>query len=85
MATKFKNEDYGLPSVSIVMGYLATKDCETIDEKVKVLSMLGYGRNEIAQICGTTTNTVSVSMNRLKSKNGKNKKTTTTKKIKKVK
>lgn len=77
MATKFKNEDYGLPSVSIVMGYLATKDCETIDEKVKVLSMLGYGRNEIAQICGTTANTVSVSMSRSKSKIGKK---TTTKK-----
>lgn len=70
MAVK-KNDDYGLPSVSIVMGYLAIKDYSTIDKKVEVLSMLGYGRSEIAQICGTTVNTVSVSMSRLKSKSDK--------------
>lgn len=70
-----KNDDYGLPSVSIVMGYLAIKDYSTIDKKVEVLSMLGYGRNEIAQICGTTVNTVSVSMSRLKSKSDKKTKT----------
>lgn len=74
MAVK-KNDDYGLPSVSIVMGYLAIKDYSTIDKKVEVLSMLGYGRNEIAQICGTTVNTVSVSMSRLKSKSDKKTKT----------
>ena len=73
MAIKFKNDEHGLPSVSIVMGYLAIKDYSTIDKKVEVRSTLGYGRQEIAQICGTTPNTVSVSMSRLKNKSVKKK------------
>ena len=73
MSVKNKYEEHSLPSVSIVMGYLAIKDYSTIDKKVEVLSTLGYGRQEIAQICGTTPNTVSVSMSRLKNKSVKKK------------
>ena len=61
-------EEHSLPSVSIVMGYLAIKDCSSLEEKINILSMLGYGKSEMAQICGTTVNNISSMINKSKSK-----------------
>ena len=61
-------EEHSLPSVSIVMGYLAIKDFSSLEEKINILSMLGYGKSEMAQICGTTVNNISSVINKSKSK-----------------
>lgn len=68
MSVKNKYEEHSLPSVSIVMGYLAIKDCSSLNEKINILSMLGYGKSEMAQICGTTLNNISSVINKSKSK-----------------
>ena len=49
-----KGDDHGLPSLSLVFGYIAVKDLQRLEDRVTVLSRLGYGANEIAKICDTT-------------------------------
>jgi hypothetical protein len=51
-------EDGGLPSLALVFGYIAVKDLQRMDDRVSVLSRLGYGNPEMAVICGTTPATV---------------------------
>lgn len=65
---KAKAEERGLPSLSLVFGYIAVKDLTRLEDRVDVLSRLGYGNIEIAQICGTTTNTVAVLKSQMKHK-----------------
>jgi DNA-binding CsgD family transcriptional regulator len=57
---KAKADEHGLPSLALVFGYIAIKELRRLEDRVDVLSRLGYGNMEIAQICGTTTNTVAV-------------------------
>ncbi len=59
MTKKPDNEEHGLPSLSLVFGYIAIKDLGRLDDRVKVLDRLGYGNAEIARICDTTSGTVS--------------------------
>lgn len=47
-------------NLSLVLGYLAVKELKTLEERVEVLSRLGYANREIAQICSTTALSVSV-------------------------
>lgn len=47
-------------SLRMVLGYLAIKELETLEERVSVLARLGYENKEIARICDTTTGSVSV-------------------------
>lgn len=47
-------EEHGLPSLSLVFGYIAVKELQRIEDQVRVLARLGYGNAEIAKICGTT-------------------------------
>jgi hypothetical protein len=47
-------------SLKLVLGWLAIKDSETLEERVAILSRLGYENKEIAQICDTTAGSVSV-------------------------
>jgi hypothetical protein len=54
MPKKAKKEDRGLPSLALVFGYIAVKDLQRMDDRIKVLSRLGYGNTEMAIICGTT-------------------------------
>jgi hypothetical protein len=49
-----KPEDHGLPSLALVFGYIAVKDLQRVEDRVVVLSRLGYGNAEIAAVCGTT-------------------------------
>lgn len=55
---KTDTEDGGLPSLSLVFGYIAVKELQRKDDRVKVLSRLGYGNTEMAIICDTTPATV---------------------------
>ena len=52
--TKQLPSEHGLPSLSLVFGYLAVKELQSIEDRVRVLSRLGYGNAEIAIICDTT-------------------------------
>jgi DNA-binding CsgD family transcriptional regulator len=58
MAKKAKLEEHGLPSLSLVFGYIAVKELQRLEDRVAVLSRLGYGNAEIATICDTTPATV---------------------------
>jgi len=57
---KAEADEHGLPSLALVFGYIAIKELRRLEDRVDVLSRLGYGNMEIARICGTTTNTVAV-------------------------
>ena len=47
-------------SLRLVLGWLAIKESKTLEERVAILSRLGYENREIATICDTTTGSVSV-------------------------
>jgi len=55
MAKNKLSEEHGLPSLSLVFGYIAVKELQRLDDRVAVLSRLGYGNAEIATICDTTS------------------------------
>jgi uncharacterized protein YerC len=54
MAKTKSIEEHGLPSLSLVFGYIAVKELQRIEDRVRVLARLGYGNAEIAKICNTT-------------------------------
>ena len=60
--------DQTLPSLALVFGYIAIKDLQRLEDRVRVLSRLGYGNQEIALICDTTPPTVAVKKSMLKRK-----------------
>lgn len=59
MSRSQKSEEHGLPSLSLVFGYIAVKELQRMEDRISVLARLGYGNAEIAAICGTTSATVS--------------------------
>ena len=59
--------------LSLVLGYLAVKDLDAIEEKVKVLSRLGYKNEEMALICGTTSGTIRTAKYQIKKPSKKSK------------
>jgi len=63
-----------LPSLALVFGYIAIKDLEKYSDQVDVLSRLGYGNAQIAQICGLTPTHVSVVKVRLRNTRSRRKK-----------
>ena len=48
------SDEHGLPSLSLVFGYIAVKELQRLEDRITVLSRLGYGNAEIAKICDTT-------------------------------
>ncbi len=66
--SKSNDQEHGLPSLSLVFGYLAVKDLQRLEDQIPVLARLGYGTQEIAIICDTTPNTVGVYKSTLKKK-----------------
>lgn len=54
MARTASPDEHGLPSLSLVFGYIAVKELGSLEDRVRVLARLGYGNAEIAQICGST-------------------------------
>jgi DNA-binding NarL/FixJ family response regulator len=63
---KEKENAQALPSLALVFGYIAVKDLQRMDDRIRVLARLGYGNQEIAAICGTTPKTVAVRKSVLK-------------------
>jgi len=59
-------DEQGLPSLALVFGYIAIKELQRLEDRVRVLSRLGYGNREIAAICDTTPLTVRVMKSGLK-------------------
>ena len=51
---KARPEEHGLPSLALVFGYIAVKELQRLEDRIVVLSRLGYGTAEIAAICDTT-------------------------------
>jgi len=51
-------EENKLPSLSLVFGYIAVKELRRKEDRVDLLSRLGYGNAAIAKIIGTTGHTV---------------------------
>jgi len=66
-ATKKTEEKERLPSLSLVLGYMAVRELQSLRDRVDVLSRLGYGNSAIARICGTTANAVAVIKSRSRS------------------
>ena len=52
---------------------MTTKDLPQ-NEKIALLAKVGFGQKDIADLVGTTSNTVGVALNRLRKTNTKNKK-----------
>ncbi len=52
-----KEDGVTLPSLALVFGYIAIKDLQRLEDRIRVLSQLGYGNQEIARICDTTPGT----------------------------
>lgn len=48
-----KDEKHGLPSLALVFGYIAVKDLQRLEDRIAVLSRLGYGNTEMGLICGS--------------------------------
>jgi hypothetical protein len=63
-----KSDQQALPSLALVFGYIAIKELQRLEDRIRVLSRLGYGNQEIAIICDTTPLTVSVMKSGLKRK-----------------
>jgi hypothetical protein len=61
-------KDQALPSLALVFGYIAVKELQRLEDRVRVLARLGYGNQEIAIICDTTPLTVAVMKSGLKKK-----------------
>ena len=55
MGKKQAPDEHGLPSLSLVFGYIAVKELRLLEDRVRVLARLGYGNAEIAAICDTTS------------------------------
>jgi hypothetical protein len=65
---KVEGDEQSLPSLALVFGYIAIKELTRLEDRVRVLSQLGYGNTEIARICDTTRGTVAVMKAGLKKK-----------------
>lgn len=65
---KKESDQEVLTSLALVFGYIAVKDLERREDRVRVLDRLGYGNQQIALICDTTPLTVAVMKSNLKKK-----------------
>jgi len=68
MAKNNNNNDRALPSLALVFGYIAIKELQRLEDRIRVLSRHGYGNQEIAVICDTTPSTVAVRKSGLRKK-----------------
>ena len=71
MAKRTDTELHALPSLALVFGYIAVKELQRLEDRVSVLTRLGYGNAETATICGTTPATVSTLKSGLKKRRKK--------------
>jgi DNA-binding CsgD family transcriptional regulator len=52
--------------VSVVLGYIATKDLQTTEKKVAVLTALGFSNADMARICSTNEDVIRALKSKLK-------------------
>ena len=71
MARKPTEDEHGLPSLSLVFGYIAVKELRLLEDRVRVLARLGYGNAEIAAICDTSPGAVRTLKSATKKKSAK--------------
>jgi hypothetical protein len=72
---KKSEEEHGLPSLSLVFGYIAVKEIkDDKEEQVRVLSRLGYGNPEIARIIDSPITSVRTMKSQRKKVNPKRRK-----------
>jgi DNA-binding CsgD family transcriptional regulator len=71
MAKNQPSEEHGLPSLSLVFGYIAVKELQLLEDRVRVLARLGYGNAEIATICDTKPTVVRTLKSRARRKSTK--------------
>ncbi|WKZ41263.1 MAG: hypothetical protein QY328_04325 [Anaerolineales bacterium] len=70
---KIKDEEKNQSvDLSLVLGYIATKDLTTAEKKIAVLSQLGYSNNEMAKICGSTPSVIRALKSKMAKKGGNN-------------
>jgi DNA-binding CsgD family transcriptional regulator len=63
-----------LDTITRLLSYLVAIEHDTLEKRALVLSSLGLQPSEIARICGTTANTISVRLAEAKKKGKKKKK-----------
>ena len=68
MAKRSAGDEYGMPSLALVFGYIAIKELQRVDDRIAVLDRLGYGSSEIAKICDTTPASIRARRSQLKKK-----------------
>jgi len=54
--------------LTLVLGYIATKDLATIEKKVAVLAHLGFSNSDMARICGTNAKVIKTIKSNVKKK-----------------
>lgn len=52
--------------IVLVLGYIATKELETNESKVGVLTQLGYSNEDMAKICDTTPDAIRALKSKIK-------------------
>ena len=62
---KSSTEQLGV-DISIVLGYIATKDIDTVEKKIAILSSLGFKNADMAKICGKKETVIATLKSRLK-------------------
>ena len=53
------SEEHGLPSLSLVFGYIAVKELRLLEDRVRVLVRLGYGNSQVSS-CDTSSRSSAV-------------------------
>lgn len=69
---KKQKEEHGLPSLALVFGYIAIKELGRLQDRIDVLSRLGYGNQEIAMICGKSPALIRAMKSLAKKQKGRN-------------
>ena len=51
---------------SLILGYIATKELETVEKKVAILTQFGYSNADMAIICGASGDVIKTLKSRAK-------------------
>jgi hypothetical protein len=52
--------------VALILGYIASKDLQTTEKKVAVLSRLGFSNSDMAKICATNEKVIGTLKSKIK-------------------
>jgi hypothetical protein len=60
------NERMASVDLAVVLGYIATKDLQTTEKKIGVLTQLGFRNADMARICATNEKVVRAVKSKIK-------------------